>query len=82
MFRFLFFIALPLLSANSYALSADDYKLQERMEFIITAFPWVILFFLAINSISGSKYYRTTMLALLILITALSFAWLTGHIEL
>ncbi len=49
MFRFLFFIALPLLSANSYALSTDDYKLQERMEFIITA---------------------------------LSFAWLTGHIEL
>ncbi|HGZ7314711.1 TPA: hypothetical protein ACOL2D_004118 [Vibrio parahaemolyticus] len=61
MLRFLFFVALTLLSANSYALSADDYEHQERMESIITAFPWAILLFLAISKISHNHRYQAAI---------------------
>lgn len=79
--RLFFLIVLTLLSANTYAYSGDEFELEERMKLLFIITPWFILCFLAISNISDSKHYQTAMQILLILVAALSFAWLTGYIE-
>lgn len=41
-------IALSACSLDAHALSADEFMLQERFDFLVTALPWSLLLFIAI----------------------------------
>jgi len=76
-------LMLSLVSVNAYAMNADMSLLDERLETIIMLLPWLLLFFITLNSLNRERSERfsnvLTMLSLLISIA--SFAWLFGYIE-
>ncbi|MCQ9091013.1 hypothetical protein [Vibrio alginolyticus] len=76
--RLFFLMLLILLSPHSYAMSYDEIEYQERAEFMLIAFPWAILFFLAIGSISDSKRYLTAIQILIAVVGILSLAWVVA----
>lgn len=77
------FFILSLTSMNTYALNPYEVRVDDRIETVITALPWLILFFIALNSFNRkqSERFHNVLTVLFLAVGGAAIAWVFGYIE-